>query len=115
VKFLPDASNFGRYLVKSASAFKTTGDTPTTLSIVWGLEEQDMSSCHKTNVSCTGETRYDNTFNLNTAEAQEALKVRQEWRIAEDIRRAERERGRELSKKELMALRISHGKNNVLK
>ena len=41
------------------------------------LKEQDLSDCHRTDPKCKGDTRYDNSFNLNSAENQEALMVRE--------------------------------------
>jgi hypothetical protein len=74
VKFLPEDSNFGAYLAKSAGSF-AGGNFQSDLKIVWGLEHQDTSGCHKTNASCTGVTVYDKTFTLGSAEVQAALKV----------------------------------------
>ena len=75
VKFLPDDSNSGRYLALSGSSFRG-GTRMTSVSIVWGLKEQDLSTCHRTDAACTGETVFDDTFNMNSANAQTQLKVR---------------------------------------
>ena len=45
--------------------------------ISWGLKEQDMSDCHKTDFKCAGDTVWDEGFDLNPAPAQMALLVRQ--------------------------------------
>ena len=76
IKFLKDSSNFGRYLAKSGSAFPPRDEIGTTyLMLVWGLKNQDLSRCHRTDHKCMGDTVWDDSFHLNSAVAQQALLV----------------------------------------
>ena len=77
IKFLPDDTNLGKYLAKRNAAFSTVGNAETVeVVIAWGLREQDLSECHHTDPVCTGKTVWDDTFNVNAPEAQQALLVR---------------------------------------
>ncbi|CAH1792445.1 unnamed protein product [Owenia fusiformis] len=74
IKFLKDTSNFGKVFDRRANAFKPSNqDRAVKVYIAWGLKNQDMSGCHKTDTSCDGVSVYDETFNLNDAGTQEAL------------------------------------------
>jgi hypothetical protein len=73
-KFLPENSNTGRYLARSASGFKST-DRLATVNVVWGLKEQDLSTCHRTDAQCFGETVWDDDFDINSENAQRQIKV----------------------------------------
>ncbi|KAK2158902.1 hypothetical protein LSH36_162g08051 [Paralvinella palmiformis] len=74
VKFLKDDTNIGKYLTKRNTAFSTVASSETLeIVIAWGLREQDLSECHHTDAKCTGKTVWDDTFNVNSPEAQEAL------------------------------------------
>ncbi|CAH1777269.1 unnamed protein product [Owenia fusiformis] len=75
IKFLKDTSNFGKLFDRRANAFMPSNQDPNMkVYIAWGLKNQDMSGCHKTDTACEGVTVYDNTFNLNDAGTQQALK-----------------------------------------
>ena len=82
---MPEKTNIGRYLALSSSAFTSSDDNVLNVWIMWGLKNQDISECHHTNVSCFGKTVWDDTFNLNSVEAQVALKVRVYSTIYKDI------------------------------
>lgn len=47
------------------------------VNVIWGLKDQDRSSCHFTDFKCKGKTVFDNSFDLNPAECQEAILVRE--------------------------------------
>ena len=46
-----------------------------TIYLVWGLRERDLSSCHFSDVECTGAQRFDNSFDASTEAAQQAFVV----------------------------------------
>ncbi|ELU03862.1 hypothetical protein CAPTEDRAFT_209557 [Capitella teleta] len=75
-KFLPDDSNAGKYLSWNTNLFSTSGDNTNNVQVylIWGLKVQDISSCHKTDFECTGNTVWDSNFNLDSATTQQALK-----------------------------------------
>ena len=76
LKFLKDSTNFGKYLAKRTSEFSSRGGSETlSVHVVWGLDLQDISSCHHTDVKCTGKTVWDDTFDINQPGAQQALLV----------------------------------------
>lgn len=54
----------------------TPAEHQLTLHLVWGLQEQDMSSCDKSAIKCLGKMRPDNTFDINPVRAQVAMMVR---------------------------------------
>ena len=41
--------------------------------LVWGVKPQDMTSCHFSDISCTGKSVLDTNFDLNSASAQLGL------------------------------------------
>ena len=43
---------------------------------MFGLEEQDISQCHKTDPACFGTTVYDDNFSLESQQAQDDIVVR---------------------------------------
>ncbi|XP_029214096.1 protein dispatched homolog 1-like isoform X3 [Acropora millepora] len=43
------------------------------VNVIWGLKDQDRSSCHFTDFKCKGKTVFDNSFDLNPTECQEAI------------------------------------------
>ena len=47
------------------------------VNVIWGLKDQDRSSCHFTDFKCKGKTVFDNSFDLNPTECQEAILVRE--------------------------------------
>ena len=51
------------------------GDETLELYIIWGFKGNDMSSCDFTEPECDGVQVYDDTFDINKPENQEALKV----------------------------------------
>ena len=76
-KFLPENSNTGKYLSWRNSQFSTQGESDNLIKVllIWGLKKQDISRCHKTDPACFGDTVWDDNFNLDSAEAQNALLV----------------------------------------
>ncbi|XP_055880253.1 protein dispatched homolog 3-like isoform X1 [Biomphalaria glabrata] len=55
-------------------AFKSSlDDKNIKVIIAFGLKNQDMSGCHKTDYKCKGKTVWDNSFDLNPKPAQLAL------------------------------------------
>nr|KAG5700686.1 hypothetical protein BaRGS_029051 [Batillaria attramentaria] len=48
-------------------------DRTITIHLVWGLGEQDMSSCHFSEVECPGTQVYDDNFQASTQAAQQAF------------------------------------------
>lgn len=73
-KFLPDDSNFGRFLDRLTDF--NTADDPKQIIIVFGMNKQDLSNCHKTDADCFGDTVWYDLFNLNNHQAQEDFMVR---------------------------------------
>ncbi|KAJ7373388.1 hypothetical protein OS493_012981 [Desmophyllum pertusum] len=56
------------------SAFRPSQeDNVVEVNIIWGLKNQDRSSCHFTDFKCKGRTVFDTSFDLNPAECQVAL------------------------------------------
>ncbi|XP_077990897.1 protein dispatched-like [Glandiceps talaboti] len=75
VQIFKDGNNFVIFNDKSTSAFvESDADVTTEVLIVWGLQNQDLSSCHHTDYECTGETVWDNSFDLNPTPSQKALR-----------------------------------------
>ena len=72
---LKESSNFGRYLTLTNEAFKTNEKNIQVL-VTWGLQEQDISMCSKSDVFCLGDTIFDAKFSLNSKKAQLDLLVR---------------------------------------
>lgn len=75
IKFLPDNSNFGKYLSLRASGFASSSETGSQVHIVFGLKMQNLDDCHKTDPKCFGKPTWDEKFNLNSALAQQKLLV----------------------------------------
>ena len=75
---MPDGSNAGKFLLWGANLFSSAGETSNNVQVtlVWGLKKQDLSSCHKTDAECMGDTMWDEDFNLNSPQAQQAILVR---------------------------------------
>ena len=58
------------------SAFRPSQeDDVVEVHIIWGLKNQDRSSCHFTDFKCKGSTVFDGSFDLNPSECQVALLV----------------------------------------
>lgn len=74
IKFLPDDTNIAQYLSLRGSAFSTI-DAPINVYIVFGLKEQDLSPCHRTDSLCFGSTVWDHSMDLNNKDSQIALMV----------------------------------------
>ncbi|XP_078001163.1 protein dispatched homolog 1-like [Glandiceps talaboti] len=75
VQVFEDGNNFVQFKRKMLNAFKSSSlQKSTVVYIVWGLQNQDLSSCHHTDYECTGDTVWDNTFDLNPTLSQEAMK-----------------------------------------
>jgi len=56
------------------SAFRPSQeDDVVEIHIIWGLKNQDRSSCHFTDFKCRGRTVFDTSFDLNPADCQMAL------------------------------------------
>ena len=76
VKFLKGNTNFGRYINDGSSVFPPRDDAGTTyVLLVWGFKKQDLDRCHRTEHECMGDTVWDDSFDLNSLEAQQALVV----------------------------------------
>lgn len=66
------------YVIKRLrrSAFRPSQeDHVVEVHIIWGLKNQDRSSCHFTDFKCKGNTVFDPSFDLNPSECQVALLV----------------------------------------
>ena len=74
IELLPSDSNFGSYVIKRSEF--SFGDTPFRIFIPFGLQPQDLGRCHRTDSACFGDTVFDNTFDINAPEAQQAILVR---------------------------------------
>lgn len=58
------------------SAFRPSQeDDVVEIHIIWGLKNQDRSSCHFTDFKCRGRTVFDTSFDLNPGDCQVALLV----------------------------------------
>ena len=75
LKFLPDETNTGQFLNLRANEFDT-GDLPLRVFVIFGLKEQDLSDCHRSDDLCYGKVVWDEGFNLNSAEAQQGFLVK---------------------------------------
>lgn len=58
------------------TGFVPSGDEFVRIFIVWGMQPQDMSGCHKTDYRCQGKRVWNDVFDLNIAPVQLALQVR---------------------------------------
>lgn len=77
MQIFKETNNYGKASRQHYYGFERNFDDEyTTVHLMWGMEEQDMSSCDlKSSDYCTGTNKYDDTFNPNSAEAQMALLV----------------------------------------
>ncbi|XP_013396220.1 protein dispatched homolog 1 [Lingula anatina] len=76
IKFLPDSSNFGKVIDRSSNAFAPSDvDDKMVVNVIWGLQPQDLKSCHFSDSECDGKTVWDDAFDLNSAQAQLALQA----------------------------------------
>lgn len=50
-------------------------DKIVTVHVIWGLKEQDRSSCHFTDYKCKGKTVFDANFDINPLLCQNAVLV----------------------------------------
>ena len=50
-------------------------DNIVSVHIIWGLREQDRSTCHFTDYKCKGKTVLDSSFDLNPPPCQNAMLV----------------------------------------
>ncbi|XP_076464766.1 protein dispatched homolog 1-like [Babylonia areolata] len=48
-------------------------DETITIYLVWGLKENDLSSCHFSSIECRGDHRFDDSFQASTLAAQRAF------------------------------------------
>ncbi|KAI0210536.1 hypothetical protein LSAT2_004733 [Lamellibrachia satsuma] len=73
--YFKEDTNFGQFEQKHDMAFSDSLDSDHTSKIylVWGLLDQDLSSCHATDHLCIGRTVLDNQFEINSKAAQLAL------------------------------------------
>jgi len=75
--YFRENTNFGRFEQNHDMAFRDSLDSDHTSKIylVWGLLEQDLSSCHLTDHLCFGRTVLDEGFQINSKAAQLAMLV----------------------------------------
>ena len=71
IQFLPEGTNFGSYISR-AQNFETN---PLRVYLIWGMELQDLSDCHKTDFNCNGQTVYDSAFSMERDVSQVAMLV----------------------------------------
>ena len=75
-------NNFGKYFERRLDDFDNVEPEVLRVFLVWGLKEQDTSDCHWSEVDCDGDTRYDNSFDLESTENQLALLVSEgTWKL----------------------------------
>lgn len=77
VKIFKENTNYGKAKLRRLNAFyPSENDGIIRVYMIWGLEEQDRSNCHKTDFKkCKGKTVWDSGFDLNPAPAQLSLLV----------------------------------------
>ena len=76
MKFYKESHNYGKAVSHRTNAFKPSEtDQYLAVNILWGLKNQDLSKCHYSDHECTGDTVYDDAFDLTLPEAQIAMLV----------------------------------------
>ena len=76
MKFYKESHNYGKAVSHRTTAFKPSEtDQYLAVNILWGLKNQDLSKCHYSDHECTGDTVYDDAFDLTLPEAQIAMLV----------------------------------------
>ncbi|PVD32343.1 hypothetical protein C0Q70_07776 [Pomacea canaliculata] len=74
IKYYKNEHHFGKAALLIRDGFKpSTEDKVIKVYMVWGLREQDLSTCAKTDINCKGVTVWDKGFDLNPKRAQSAL------------------------------------------
>ena len=82
---MKDDSNFGKYLIKNTDSFVQSDDSQITKVVMaWGMMPQDISACHHTDTECTGRNVWDEQFDVDSLEVQQALMVSQKLRVFQD-------------------------------
>ncbi|XP_070577306.1 protein dispatched homolog 1-like [Ptychodera flava] len=80
VQLFKDGNNFVRHSKKNADSFVPDTSSGSSVYrtadvyIVWGLKNQDDKKCHQTDYECTGDTVWDESFDLNPPPSQQALR-----------------------------------------
>ncbi|XP_050405808.2 protein dispatched homolog 3 [Patella vulgata] len=73
IQFFKKNHNYGKAANYRANSFLPDAiDYPLSLTLLWGLKEQDLSSCHFSDVKCKGTVHFDDNFDPNSVEAQKS-------------------------------------------
>ncbi|KAK6181587.1 hypothetical protein SNE40_009412 [Patella caerulea] len=73
VQFFKKNHNYGKAANYRANSFLPGEEEyPLSLTLLWGLKEQDLSSCHFSDINCKGTVHFDDDFDPNSVEAQKA-------------------------------------------
>ncbi|XP_064622607.1 protein dispatched homolog 1-like [Lineus longissimus] len=74
MKFYVASHNYARARSHNIYSFRESEeDAVVTVHLVWGMKPNDRSGCHRTDFECKGEQVWDDTFDMNTNGAQEAI------------------------------------------
>ena len=67
----------GYYLERASSGYFKGHSARRTrvVYLIWGMKNQDLSACHKTDALCVGDSVWDDEFDLSSVENQKALQV----------------------------------------
>ena len=76
IQYLKDSHHYSRAQHLQNYGFKASSqDSVIEVYVVWGLRNQDLGGCDKSDTTCKGLTRWDHGFDLNPKRAQSALIV----------------------------------------
>lgn len=77
LKIYKDNTNYGKANNIQLYSFPPSGeDNMVRIYMSWGLKNRNLSGCHFSDIECAGKEEFDDAFDVSTAEAQDALKVR---------------------------------------
>ena len=68
-----ESHHFSRAIELNNNQFVSNWEDTTKVFLVWGLLESDLSSCHFSEIDCIGKQKWDEEFDPNTIEAQQAI------------------------------------------
>ncbi|XP_076463983.1 protein dispatched homolog 1-like [Babylonia areolata] len=74
IQLYTDSHHYSRAIKHNNYGFVSSDqDRTITIILVWGLKENDLSSCHFSSVECRGDHRFDDSFQASTLAAQRAF------------------------------------------
>ena len=75
-KYAPESVNLGTYLELLNGQHFQASDDIRRIYVIFGLKNQDLSDCHKSDPTCFGKTVWDEKFNMDAPRIQQSFLVR---------------------------------------